>query len=67
MAYQVEKYDSKWNEIRNDSGTLLYWANKYTRQIYRVDAGYVSGPINLFLGDNMTAKLKEDEIEVLCE
>lgn len=66
LAYQVETYDSRWNEIRSDSGSLLYWANKYTKQIYRVDASYVSGPINLFLGDNVTGQFKEEEIEDFC-
>ena len=65
MAYQVEKYDSRWNEVRIGTGRSLYWANRQTRQIYRVDDGYVSGPIHLFLGDNVTEQFKEEEIEEL--
>ena len=66
MSYQVETYDSKWNEIRDVSGNLLYWANRHGRQIYRVEAGYVDGPINLFLGDNVTCQFGEEERKELC-
>lgn len=66
MAYQVEKYDGRWNEIRSEAGALLYWANRSSKQIYRVESGYVSGPIQLFLGDNVTNQFKEEEIQKLC-
>lgn len=66
LAYQVEKYDSRWNEIRMGAGTVLYCANKSTRQIYRVVDGYVSGPVRGFLGENVTSQFKEEEIEELC-
>jgi len=45
---------------------LLYWANRRGRQIYRVEAGYVDGPINLFLGDNVTYQFGEEERKELC-
>lgn len=67
MAYQVETYDSKWNEIRSETGSLLYWANRRSKQIFRISAGYVSGPIHLFLGDNVTNQFKEEEIEGRCK
>ncbi len=53
LAYQIEKYDSKWNEIRSDDGNLLYWANRQTRQIYRVGSAYVGG---VFIGRSLRDK-----------
>ena len=58
MAYQVGPYDSKWNEVRDCEGSLLYMVNKRARQIYRIAAGYMSGPASLFLGDNVTGSSK---------
>jgi hypothetical protein len=66
MSYQVASYNRKWNEIRNDTGSLLYWVNKRARQIYRVDARYVSGSINNFLSDNVTNQFSEEEIKKFC-
>jgi hypothetical protein len=66
MSYQVESYVTEWNEIKNDAGNLLYWANKRTKQIYRVAYGYVSGPIKNYLGNNVTHQFNEDDIKNFC-
>jgi hypothetical protein len=66
MSYQVEKYDSRWNEIRDEKGNLLYCANRVNKQIYRIEDGYASGPMTLFLGRDVTRQFKENEIKRLC-
>lgn len=67
VAYPVENYESRWNVIRLGTGPLLYWANRHSRQMFRVSDGYVGGPITGFLGDNVTGQFKEEEIKELCE
>ena len=66
MSYQVQTYDSRWNEIRAEDGTLLYWANKRDCKIYRIEGGYAGGPIQLFLGREVSDQFSKKERTALC-
>jgi len=66
LVYQVQRYNSEWNEILDDQGNLIYLANKFSRLIFRVKRETIRGSGCFVLGKEVTGQFEETETEALC-